>query len=194
MNHKKEIYLRDVVWDVLLERVKSAREIMDWLQGVAKVTAKANHTLRWSTPSGFAVTQQALEFKDTSIYTLLQRIRIHQANDEGTISPYRQQRCMPPNFVHSHDAAHAHLTINEMRQRGLTSFSFIHDDYGTHCCDVDMMDEVIRYQFVRMYDERDILRWYWNQWREDTGLDLEAPPDRGGLDLMQVLDSPYFFG
>lgn len=189
------VYLRDLTWEALEDTVVSAQRVMGWLKAVASATAKKNHVLQWTTPSGFHVTQESLEYRDTSIYTLLQRIRIHQANDEGRISPHRQQRCMPPNFVHSLDAAHLMLTVNEMARRGITAFSFIHDSYGTHACDVDVMDEVLRYQFVRMYQfDGGLLHGYWSQWCWVTDLDLPSPPKQGSLDLIQVLNSPYFFG
>lgn len=185
-------YLRDVTWEVLGEVVTSARTVMDWLKEVAKVTAKAGHKLTWTSPSGFAVTQEALRTKDTAIYTLLQRVHMYIA-EPGKLSAHRQQLCMPPNFVHDMDAAHLMLTVDECLKRGVTSFNMIHDSYGTHAADVDAMGSALRYRFVRMYQE-DVLRRYWTQWCEATGIDLPEPPSRGDFDLTQVIESEYFFG
>ena len=185
-------YLRDLTWDVLGDVVTSAREVMDWLKLVATTTAKDNQRLEWTTPAGFNVVQEALRTKDTAIYTLLQRVHIYSA-EPGQLSAHRQQFCMPPNFVHSMDAAHLMLTIVECLKYGVTSFSTLHDSYGTHACDVDTLADALRYRFVKMY-QPDVLRLYWGQWCETTGMDLPEPPSRGDLDLMQVAESPYFFG
>lgn len=185
-------YLRDVTWEVLGDIVTSAREVMDWLKEVAKITAKKGHKLTWTSPSGFAMTQEALRTKDTAIYTLLQRVHMYIA-EPGKLSAHRQQLCMPPNFVHDMDAAHLMLTVDECLKRGVTSFNMIHDSFGTHACDVDTMNSALRYRFVRMY-QQDMLRLYWMQWCEATGIDLPKPPSRGDFDLTQVIESPYFFG
>ena len=113
--------------------------------------------------------------------------------EPGKLSAHRQQLCMPPNFVHSMDAAHMMLTIVECLKRGVTSFNMIHDDYHTHAADVDTMSPALRYRFVRQY-QTDWLHTYWMQWCEATGIDLPEPPSRGDFDLTQVIDSPYFFG
>lgn len=186
------IYLRDITWEVLGDVVTSAREVMDWLKDIAKITAKAGHKLTWTSPAGFNVTQEALRTKDTVIYTLLQRIHMYIA-EPGQLSPHRQQLCMPPNFVHDMDAAHLMLTVDECLKRGVTSFNMIHDSFGTHAVDVDTLNSALRYRFVRMY-HKDILREYWAKWCKDTGMSLPEPPSRGDFDLTQVIESEYFFG
>lgn len=185
-------YLRDVTWEVLSKTVTSAREVMGWLKEIAKMTAKEGHKLTWVSPAGFAVTQEALRTKDTAIYTLLQRIHMYIAVP-GQLSPHRQQLCMPPNFVHNMDAAHLMLTVDECLKRGVTSFSMIHDSFGTHATDVDTLSSALRYRFVRMY-HNDVLHEYWTKWCKDTGMDLPKPPSRGDFDLTQVIESEYFFG
>lgn len=185
-------YLRDVTWEVLGEIVTSAREIMDWLKDIARITSKKGHKLTWTSPAGFNMVQESLRTKDTAIYTLIQRVHMYIA-EPGKISPYRQQLCMPPNFVHDMDAAHMMLTVDECVKRGVTSLNMIHDSYGTHFADMDTLHSALRYRFVRMY-HTDWLRQYWKEWSKATGLDLPEPPSRGDFDLIQVIDSLYFFG
>ena len=185
-------YLRDVTWEVLGEIVTSAREVMDWLKDIARITSKKGHKLTWTSPAGFNMVQESLRTKDTAIYTLIQRVHMYIA-EPGKLSPYRQQLCMPPNFVHDMDAAHMMLTVDECVKRGVTSLNMIHDSYGTHVADMDTLAAALRYRFVRMY-HTDWLRQYWSEWCEATGLDLPEPPSRGDFDLTQVIESEYFFG
>ncbi len=188
------VYLRDVTWAVLKETQPAARAIMDWLKKVSGKTAKKDVALRWDTPIGFPVIQEALEYRQTAIYTLLQRVHIHMGNDEGKISVHRQNRCMPPNFVHSLDAAHMMLTVIAAAKRGITSFNMIHDSFGCHACDVPVMAKVLRDQFIRMYAFDDVLERYRLAWQGQSGVDLPDPPKRGNLDIVQVYNSSYFFG
>jgi DNA-directed RNA polymerase len=187
------VYLRDITWDVLEATVPAARRIMDWLKKCSSKTAKKDVALQWTTPAGFPVIQQALEYTKAAIYTVLQRVHIHAANDEGRISTHRQNRCMPPNFVHSMDAAHLMLTIVDAARKGVTHFNMVHDSFGCHACDVPLMDASLRDQFVRMYAFDDILRRYKLQWERQSGVQLPDPPERGDLDLTQVYSSEYFF-
>ena len=188
------VYLRDVTWGILTSELASARQAMDWLKKVASITGKQGHALRWTTPSGFVVVQEALEYKDSMIYTILQRVRIHAANDDGKISAHRQQRCMPPNFVHSMDAAHMMLTVVAAAKRGVTSFNMVHDSFGCHACDAPTMAAVLRDQFVRMYTFDSVLERCREAWQRQTGLALPDPPAVGDFDLSQVYKSEYFFG
>jgi DNA-directed RNA polymerase len=187
------VYLRDLTWKALEETVLSAQSVMGWLKGIASATAKQGHALRWTTPCGFPVVQEALEYRQTAIYTLLQRIHIRAANDDGKISVHRQRRCMPPNFVHSLDASHLMDTVCDALKRGVTSFNMVHDSFGTHACDVSKLAAALRYTFVHMYTMTDILTEYRDDWMAETGITLDEPPERGELDLFQVLHSPYFF-
>ena len=187
------LYMRDKTWTAIEQTVESAQLIMSWLKKCASITAKKGHALHWVSPAGFPVTQEALEYKQTAIYTLLQRVHIPLTED-GKISVHRQQRCMPPNFVHALDAAHAQLTVCHALQDGITSFNMIHDSFGVHACHVSAMATAIRVQFVRMYAFSDILADYKEQWEMQTSCELPDPPERGSFDLRQVTQSLYFFG
>ena len=72
--------------------------------------------------------------------------------------------------------------------------AMIHDDFGVHAADAEEFYDLIRVTFVRMYYERDWLTvWKKEQERLDDSLELPDPPRMGTLDVLQVLDSPYFF-
>jgi DNA-directed RNA polymerase len=64
----------------------------------------------------------------------------------------------------------------------------IHDDYGTHAADTQRLYELIRENFVRMYETFNPLRDFSNSY---SG--LPALPKSGDLDLRQVLTSKFFF-
>jgi len=64
----------------------------------------------------------------------------------------------------------------------------IHDDYGTHAANSQRLYEIIRRQFVAMYDNNDPIA--------DLCLRyscLPKPPAKGTLDIREVLKSDFFF-
>jgi DNA-directed RNA polymerase len=120
------------------------------------------------------------------------QIKIADTSDEMDV--LKNKLGASPNFVHSMDACHLMLTLNLAQDRGLTHFSCIHDDFGTHAADTDQFHQIIRESFVWLYGENDPLIDF-KIFNEDySGIDLPDPPPQGGLNLDQVLDSKYFFG
>tara|TARA_R110002050_G_scaffold14371_1_gene45405 strand:+ start:158 stop:427 length:270 start_codon:yes stop_codon:yes gene_type:complete len=86
------------------------------------------------------------------------------------------------------------LTILEAVVRGMQDLACIHDDFGTHAADTEELYDLIRITFVRMYCNKDwLLTWKKEMERLYEGLELPDPPETGTLDVLQVLDSKYFF-
>jgi DNA-directed RNA polymerase len=76
---------------------------------------------------------------------------------------------------------------------GIRHFAMVHDSYGVHACDVDLLNRVLREEFVRIYSEP-VLQNFIDQLRKaHPGIELPDPPKTGDLDIRQVLESPYFF-
>ena len=84
------------------------------------------------------------------------RLRLNKQTDR--ISKEKQMQGIAPNFVHSFDSAHMMLTVNAAVNSDITSFSMIHDDFGTHACDVEEFRNVIKACFVSMYKNSDPLQ------------------------------------
>lgn len=74
-----------------------------------------------------------------------------------------------------------------MIEQGM-SFMGVHDCFYTHAGDMDYMHRVLREEFIQMYSG-DFLR----QLRDQLNPEYEDPPEQGGFDLGQVLDSEFFF-
>ena len=70
---------------------------------------------------------------------------------------------MPPNFVHSLDAYHMRTSINRMRammsEDDHLSFWAVHDAFGTHACDIDLMREIVKSTFFDMHQGRSLNDW-----------------------------------
>lgn len=155
-----------------------------------KKTAGATPTgvrMEWTTPTGFLVQhdyqdydEKRVPLRSCGVVSVLMRI-----HNDGT-KKSKMMNAIAPNFVHALDGSHVTLTANSMSEHGLCMVS-IHDSFGTHPCDVDMMHVIIRTQFVRMYKD-DVLGNF--QWEVSGVVDA---PMRGNLNLLEVLQNEFFF-
>jgi DNA-directed RNA polymerase len=196
---KAEAFLASLVWASIGDVVIAAREAMSWLQAVARVATAAGQGLRWTTPSGFVVTQHYRELANNRIKTkFCGSIVVFQTLDEGDkIDAPKQASAIAPNFVHSLDASAMMLTLSEGRAQGIKSWAMIHDSYGTHAADTDALANILRMAFVKMYEEHDVL----TEFRDavaatltpEQAAKLPPVPKSGKLDLSAVLEAEYFF-
>jgi DNA-directed RNA polymerase len=95
--------------------------------------------------------------------------------------------------VFGNDAAHMMRTINRLYAEGIRHFAMVHDSYGVHACDVDLLNRILREEFVRIYSEPVLQNFIDQQRKAHPGLELPDPPKTGDLDIQQVLSSAYFF-
>jgi DNA-directed RNA polymerase, mitochondrial len=69
----------------------------------------------------------------------------------------------------------------------------VHDSYGVHAADVDLLHRVLREEFVSIYSEPVLQKLIEELRKANPGVKLPDPPKTGTLDIRQVLSSPYFF-
>lgn len=171
---------------------EGATETMDWLYECAKRISKHGHKVEWTTPIGLPVMQPYRRCETKIIRTLMQRVTLQKSGEHSPVSTLRQRSAFPPNYVHSIDSAHMLLTAIGCHEKGL-NFAAVHDSFWTNAAHVDVMNEVLREQFIELH-QRDLLA----QLRESFlirygNMDLPNLPKRGQLDLNVVRHSPYFF-
>lgn len=185
--------LMDAVWPSIGDVVVKGREAMDWLKRSARFILKTldpdDPVISWISPSGFPASQAYFEVEVHRINTRLHgitKVRVVTESDEADDSKHANG--LAPNFVHSMDAAHLHLTTSQCARRGIDALAMIHDDYGTHAANAQKLYEIIREQFVAMYENHDPIKSF-----EEKYPCVPPAPSRGSLDIREVLQSPYFF-
>ena len=196
--HKKNEYinyLTSLVWDAISEVVISASECMNWIRDVAKRLSKAGHPVVWNTPTGLCVYQHYKAFKfrqiDTTIDGKLLR-PVLKEEEALRIDSQRSVNGSAPNFVHSLDASCLTLTLHKCSNYNIDSFQMIHDSYGTHAHHTPKLSKLLREAFVEIYTENNVLVEFRSSALEVLD-EVPEPPERGSLDLNQVLKSKYFF-
>jgi DNA-directed RNA polymerase len=186
--------LMAAVWPAIGDVVVKGSQAMAWLKKSARRIVKAfpedqEPVISWPTPSGFLASQAYFEADFIRVHTRLagaEKIRVAHETDDPDIDKHANG--LAPNFVHSMDASHLHLTAAAASKAGIASLAMIHDDYGTHAADAQALYEIIREQFVRMYETHDPV----NDFRA-LYPDIDPPPEKGLLDIAEVRRSQFFF-
>jgi DNA-directed RNA polymerase len=186
-------YLARVFEECVREVAVGAGRIMNWLREVAEILAKKNRGMVWTTPVGFPVVHASREPRLVRLALADHTILLYQDDEKLRIAVRKQVDGIVAHLVHSMDAAHMMRTINRLYAEGLRHFAMVHDSYGVHACDVDLLNRVLREEFVRIYSEPVLQNLIDELRKANPGVDLPDPPAVGALDIRQVLASPYFF-
>ena len=186
-------YLAKVVEECIREVAVEAGKIMNWLREIASIYAKHNRGLVWTVPTGFLVIHEILVGKEVRVRTADRSLILYKEDKAWRIDARKQVDGIVAHLVHSFDAAHMMCTVNRLYAEGLRHFAMVHDSYGVHACDVDLLHRVLREEFVRIYSEP-VLQNFLNEQRAAYPyIELPDVPQIGNLDIRQVLESPYFF-
>jgi DNA-directed RNA polymerase, mitochondrial len=190
------VYLANYVWDAISNVIVSASKVMDYIKSVGDVYADVNKHMEWVTPTGWLVLQSYNNTTTKRIKTHIngEIVKLNMLEEGSTVSRRRTGTGSSPNFIHSLDAAAMTKTINACVNRGILDFAMVHDSYGTHSSHMPMMSDLIRQEFVKMYEEHDVLTELRDHAIQTLGTeDVPLPPVLGDLDIRRVLESEYFF-
>lgn len=192
-------YMSDIIWDSISEVVIAARQAMDWLQKCAKVVAKEELPVYWTTPSGFIVMQKYKNYTSRRVKTKLGEavMKLSLMEEKKTIDKRRMANAISPNFVHSMDATHLVMSVCVAKDNGVDSFAMIHDSFGTHAADTNLLAACLREAFVDLYTEGDVLGDFRDQIRRQVSRDdttkIPPLPAKGSLAIEDVRQSDFFF-
>jgi DNA-directed RNA polymerase len=202
---ERETEIATLVWNSIGDVVVAARDGMAFLRKMASAMSKKKEHVSWVAPSGWPVLQQYFDIKTSrlSLYSNGKQIRKYIVHEPklDTVDGRRSGQGLPPNFVHSMDAAALVGMVSLALDQGINQFAVIHDSFGTLACDMDMLGACIRTSFVDMYENHDVLEELRERVfqtitatrKNSTPVNLEHTPAKGKLNIHGVLESPFFF-
>ncbi len=197
-NFKASGWLAQKIHAAIGKTVVKGMEAMTWLQELSKLACAEGLPLQWKTPAGFPVVQKYQKFKSKrikiSITGRVVQLNCYEALPD--IDKKRQSNGVSPNFVHSLDAAALMLTVNAALDQQIGAFAMIHDSYGTHAADTQVLAETLRASFVALYDGGDVLKEFRESILKNNNVDqktLPTAPEFGHLEIHDVFRSKYFF-
>ncbi|WP_370842324.1 DNA-directed RNA polymerase [Megasphaera sp.] len=193
-------YLAKLTWKAVQTTVVAAIEGMECLKKIATALAKADMPVEWVTPMGLPIQQMYLARKTESFRLRLgnsstrYRIYVTTVSENEDVDRHKQATGVAPNFIHSLDATHLMMSINEASRQGCVNFSTVHDSFGTSLGEAARLRRIIRQELVKLYTEHDPLAEFLRHAEELLGepLDIELPK-KGSLDIKCILDSKFVF-
>jgi len=184
-------FLGQHIWSSIDDVVIAARLAMKWLKQITGILNKLDRPVHYVTPSGFLMYLCEMQTEKKFVVTQLFgtcKLVIRPVVDN--LNYTKQLSGIAPDFVHSLDAAHLTLTVNASN---LSSYAMIHDSFGTHACDTDLLAKVLREEFIKLYTSHDVLNDMKEAIEAKYCITLPSVPDKGTLDLAVIKDSEYFF-
>lgn len=192
-------YLAKKIWQSVTLTLEAAVQAMDWIKEVGAVANRARLSINWTTPAGFPVEQSYKSMKALLVETAINgRVQLRLREPTEDLDLRKQSSALSPNWIHSLDASHLMMTVSSAVDQGLSSFAMIHDSFGTHAADTDVLFATVRDCFVEMYQHNDVLSQFKAAVKAtitDETLLEEFPDDlvKGDLDLEDVKFSMYCF-
>jgi DNA-directed RNA polymerase len=165
----------------------------DYLKSIVAEANELNKHIEYTTPSGFKVVHYYnIVNTRRSVAKLFGSKELTFFITSDDVNKKAAMQAIAPNFIHSLDAAHMFMTLDQMIKCGIYHLSMIHDSYGCHANYVDRMRDILREQFVLIHTENQLERFK-NDVQNQLGIMLPDVPDTGCLDISKVLESDYFF-
>ena len=190
------VLLASLVWDAIGQVVVAARSAMDWLRDTAKVLSKEDLPLFWTTPDGLPIMQEYRSFKARRVKTRFGHrfVFLSLQEEQDNLDGRRQANGVAPNWVHSMDGTHLRMAILYAKDNGVDSFAVVHDSFGTHACDTDLLGACLRESMVDLY-QGDVLEDFRSEVCRiaPTSGKIKVKPAFGNLDLNTIKESDYVF-
>ena len=205
-------FITNVMWAIVRKKLEKAISVQRWLENNARLVAEittapvagmpglpTGSPLLWTTPLGFVVRHFYGTREETSIETKIdgKELQLTNYRINADLDIKEQLSGVAPNFTHSMDAAALMRTI-ELSASDSLAVTVIHDAFGAVASDVPALSAYIRQAFVELYRDFDPLGSFLEGCKYVTsGYGKDVPwkerPEAGSLDIVQVLDSKYFF-
>lgn len=159
----------------------------DWLQEIAKEAARNGKAMVWTTPDGLPVEHLAFvqKMERPEYYLNGKRRQPAIIVDTPKISSNRMKNGASPHLVHSLDATHLRMVALAARNAGMP-VGLIHDSFGTNSTNAQKLFNLIRAQFVTLY-QQPVLENLMKEFGVDT-----CPPV-GKLDIAGIAKTEFSF-
>ena len=176
------------VRDAMHKVVPGPMAVMKWIEDEVAQTMKKRKYLEWTTPSGFKVHQEIMNY-DNEHQERIQlqllgkcRLRLNKLTDEPNID--RHKAATAPNLIHSLDASLLHLATIRFKH----PIALIHDSVLCRATDMSILSTLVRETYMHLFAKQDYLTDFAAQIGAET-----KPPIIGDLEPSNVLKSTYFF-
>ena len=175
------------VRDAMHVIVPGPMKVMAWIEKEIAAAIKRGVTeIKWTTPSGFVVSQKLMKKDKPQIIKLqlLGRCELHvnRYTDKPDIA--RHKAATAPNLIHSLDGC----LLAKSAIRFSHPLCTIHDSVLCRATDMSELSRIVRETYMEMFAEHD----YLTDFARQIGAETE-PPIIDDLKPESVIESTYFF-
>lgn len=193
-------FLGKLDYHVIQKRLGLPGQAKDFLRDLAGHLAHAGGVAKWTTPVGLPWLNwyYVPETVRLNLWLHGKSSRTYLATGDGSfVDKDGAKGAIAPNFVHACDASHLFLTAIAAKKEGI-EMATVHDSFGCLPGHADRLRSLIKETLVQMYTDHDvlaeILATTTQQLQGTTVLsELPALPEKGDLDLNDILASDYAF-
>lgn len=197
-------FLGALTFDTIEEVVQRPAEAMEYLQKIARALAHEGKPVVWHTPLGFPVVLHYPNLKSNKIRMWMQdrgvnvKVQCTHVEEAPGIDKTRAANAVAPGFVHSYDACHLQMVVNEAWAQGIEYVALVHDSFGCLAGDAQAFRSCITGTFHRLYSENDVL----DMIRQETCAQIHSNHHRipsrsdvstGAYDLNDITEALYAF-
>jgi DNA-directed RNA polymerase, mitochondrial len=176
--------------------VPKAKEVRDFLEGLAMICAEKGLPLRWTTPLGLPVINRYHEPEIKIIPVSLKGRRRRTklvVGDKPGIAKKKATNAVTANFVHSVDAAHLQFVALAADREGINLVT-VHDCFGATASKAARLNEIIREEFIRLHKQHNSLVGVREIAKRDLRVkELPPVPAIGSAEIEDVLGSFHAF-
>ena len=200
-----------IIGDSIVGVLNGGKAFETYIHKMNNVIAKDNKPIIWETSDGFNVVHvKNKELKAKQVSCILPGARrkttITKKIYSKKVSPTKMKSAISPNYIHSLDAELLRRTALKMKRAGVSDSDWIHDSFGCHPNNVDLMLDLTKREFSKLVrrsplylldqqlrsqvSERDVVA-------QKALAEIKIPHLRGfkgsegGLDI--VMESEWFF-
>jgi DNA-directed RNA polymerase len=183
--------------------IEKPAQAMAFLQTIAKTLAHEGKPVRWTTPVGIPwINSYHVPVNNrVSLWLYDKGVKVPYTatiaeGNSSQIDKKKSANGIAPNFVHALDAAHLMLTANAAAAEGIVQAT-VHDSFGCLASRATRYNQIIRAEFVRMYETHDPLAEVLEQAKCDLTQHnwerLPEVPSKGPLNIKDVEHARYAF-
>ena len=141
-----------LIGDSITGTLKGGKAFETYIHKMNNLVAKNNVPIEWTTSDGFRVVHvKNKELKPKQVTCMLPGMRkstviIKRLFSEDVSAP-KMKSAISPNYIHSLDAELLRRVALRMKQEGIVDSDWIHDSFGCHPNDVDLMLDITKEEF-----------------------------------------------
>lgn len=193
--------------ELMKKVLKSTVLVQEFLKECVSIYFKlgCGNSIKFSNNVGFVVQQNYFKEEKIKVKTYLKTFKVKRKKTHTYTSYFKEtdevnliesKNGISPNFTHSQDSGHLVRVVNRIGK----DISVVHDSFGTYCCDIENLKNVLKEEFVNIYKE-DVLLKFRNDLINSCSNDkkkllkekLPTFERFHTFKIEEVLDSVYFF-